>query len=51
MRNAFIACKSLIGKPEREKQLGRSKCRGEYHMKTDIKEISWRGGGGVLGLN
>jgi hypothetical protein len=36
MRNAY---KTLVGKPERKRPLGRCRHRGEENMKMDVKEI------------
>jgi len=31
----------LIGKSERRRSLGRLRFRGQYNIKTDIKQIGW----------
>jgi hypothetical protein len=38
MRNSY---KILIGKPERNKPLGRSKRRWEYNIAMDLRETLW----------
>jgi hypothetical protein len=38
----------LVGKPEGERPLGRSRCRWEDGIKMDLREFGWgRGVGGV----
>jgi hypothetical protein len=37
------AYKILVGKPERKRSLGRSRCRWEDNIRVDLKEIAWEG--------
>jgi hypothetical protein len=37
-RNAY---RKLVGKPERKRQLGRSRCRWEHNIKIDLRERAW----------
>jgi hypothetical protein len=37
-RNAY---RSLMGKPERKKPLGRPRCRWVDNVKMDLREIEW----------
>jgi hypothetical protein len=40
MRNAY---KILVGKTERQKRLGRPRCRWEDNIRMDLWEIGWEG--------
>jgi hypothetical protein len=40
VRNAY---KSLVGKPEGKRPLGKSKCRWEGDIKMDLKEVGFEG--------
>jgi hypothetical protein len=33
--------KILFGNPEKKQSLGRPRCRWEYNIKMDLKEIEW----------
>jgi hypothetical protein len=35
------ACRTLVGKPEAKKQLGRLRHKFEGNMKMDVREIEW----------
>jgi hypothetical protein len=39
-RNVY---KVLVGKPEGEGPLGRQRCRWEFGIKMDLREIGWGG--------
>jgi hypothetical protein len=34
---------NLVGKPERKRPLGRSRCRWEDNIRMDLMEIQWDG--------
>jgi hypothetical protein len=34
-------CSILVGKPEGKRPLGRPRCRWEYNIKMDLREIGW----------
>jgi len=34
--------KILVGKPEGQRPLRRTRCRLEYNMRMDLREIGWR---------
>jgi hypothetical protein len=42
IRNAY---KVLVGKLEGKKPLGRRRCRWEYNIGMDLRQIGWGGGG------
>jgi hypothetical protein len=35
------ACRILVGKPERKKALGRSRCRWMANIKMNVRETEW----------
>jgi hypothetical protein len=40
----------LVGKPEKKRQLGRTRCRWEDNIKMDLQEV-WRGRGDWMKLS
>jgi hypothetical protein len=38
------AYRTLVGKPERRRPLGRPRRGWEYNIKIDLKEVGWGGG-------
>jgi hypothetical protein len=41
MGNGRGACRVLVGKPERRRQLGRPRRRWEDNIKTDLQDVGW----------
>jgi hypothetical protein len=37
------ACRIFVGKPEGKRPLGRPRCRWEYNIKMDLRELGWGG--------
>jgi hypothetical protein len=44
------ACRILLGKPEERRALERSRRKGEYNIKMDLKEVGWGAWTGFIWL-
>jgi len=42
-RIGYAAYRSLVGRPEGRRPLGKSKRRWEDNIKMDLQEVGWRG--------